>query len=89
MRQAGAVSTFEFRGRAGQRIRLDISEGTLPDQCPVVTVVGPGDRRVRGGCVIGGTGTIDEVSLPANGVYRVVVDPRARDTGGVTLRLTG
>jgi VWD domain-containing protein len=88
VRQPGATSAFEFRGRAGQRIRVDATEGTLPDECGVVAVVGPGDKRVRAVCVISGTGTIDEVRLPGEGVYRVVVDPHDRATGGVTLRLT-
>jgi hypothetical protein len=84
--QPGAISAFEFLGRAGQRIRVDASERTLPTLCGVIALVGPDGKKVPTRCATAG---LEEAALPTDGDYQIVVDPNRRDTGAVALRLIG
>ncbi|MER6617480.1 VWD domain-containing protein [Streptomyces xantholiticus] len=85
--QAGAASRFRFSGSAGQRVFVDVPVSTLPDQCDVLKLLGPGDEVLAGGCVTNGKGGIDGTVLPTTGDYTLLVDPADRTTGTAHLRL--
>jgi hypothetical protein len=83
--QPGAVSRLSFTGSAGQRVTVDASAATIPDQCGVLSLLQPDGNVLTGGCVINGAGSIAAVTLPAPGTYTVLVDPAERGTGTVRL----
>ncbi|HEX6684913.1 MAG TPA: VWD domain-containing protein [Candidatus Limnocylindrales bacterium] len=86
----GSTATFSFEAVAGLRVNVEVSAATLPDQCSVVSLQGPdGGTVAGGGCVINGKGELrrDGVVLPANGTYKVVIDPSTTGTGIALIRL--
>jgi hypothetical protein len=85
--QAGAVARFTFAGSAGQRVEVEVSATTLPNQCSPLQLHQPDGTVLSTGCVIGGVGDIAAVTLPEGGQYTLVVDPRDRTVGEATLRL--
>ncbi|WP_405804885.1 VWD domain-containing protein [Streptomyces sp. NBC_00210] len=85
--QAGAASRFRFSGTAGQTFFVDVPVSTLPDQCDVLKLLGPGDEVLASGCVTNGKGGIDGTVLPTTGDYTLLVDPADRTTGAAHLRL--
>jgi hypothetical protein len=85
--QAGAVARFTFAGSAGQRVEVEVSATTLPNQCSPLRLHQPDGTVLSTGCVIGGVGDIAAVTLPEGGQYTLVVDPRDRTVGEATLRL--
>jgi hypothetical protein len=84
--QLGAESSFSFGGRAGEKVSVDISGATFPDQCGLVDLDRSDGGALAIGCTTNGSGTISSFALPATGQYKVVVDP-PNETGRVTLRL--
>lgn len=87
--RAGGLARFTFTGTARQRVTVAVTSSDLSDQCSPLLLLGPNGDKLDSGCVIGGEGGIDPVTLPVAGRYTVVVDPGSRDTGSATLRLTG
>ena len=81
----GAEGLVTFEGTAGQRVRVTVTDATLPDQCGALTLKAPDQSTVTTGC-IGGSGTFTTTGLPATGTYALVVDPYGPATG--TLRLS-
>ena len=61
--------------------------GTLPDQCGVPLLRGPDGAVVTSGCVFGGKGGVNPISLQS-GQYTVEVNPAERNVGQVRLTLT-
>jgi hypothetical protein len=89
IQQPGALSTFTFTGTAGQKVAVAVSRSTFADQCGLVQLVDPSGNRIDSGCSIGGAGSIDPTVLATSGVYAIVVDPQARSTGALAVRVTG
>ncbi|MCG5436401.1 VWD domain-containing protein [Micromonospora foliorum] len=85
--QPGAVSRLAFDGRAGQKIFLQVTNATLPDRCGLLLLRDPAGEQVASGCVIGGTGYVDGIVLPASGRYVLEVDGTSTDTGSADVRL--
>jgi len=88
--QAGAVSRFTFTGTAGQRVKVDATGATLPDECGIVSIVDVNGHGLASGCVINGKGGIETTNgfaLPSSGQYILVVDPGVRHTGSVHLSI--
>jgi hypothetical protein len=83
--QPGAKGLVTFDGAAGERVRVTVTDATLPDQCGAITLKAPDQSNVTTGC-IGGSGTFTTTGLPAAGTYTLVVDPYGPATG--TLRLS-
>ena len=81
----GAVHQYEFTGTAGTSVTVVASDGTLPDSCPPLRLVDATGRSVGSSCFTSGGGRIGPVVLPADGTYRIVVDPVGAATGVVTL----
>jgi hypothetical protein len=85
--QPGAVARYEFAGTEGQRVFVDVPASTLPDQCSPLKLFGPNDVLLESGCVIGSAGDLEGTVLPADGTYRVVIDPVNRTIGDIEIRL--
>jgi hypothetical protein len=87
--RSGSVARFAFSGTAGDRVYVDASKSTLPDQCGGFELHGPDGASLGSGCIIDGHGTLDNdgTVLPATGTYTVVVDPAEAATGRVTVRV--
>ncbi|MEU8220327.1 VWD domain-containing protein [Micromonospora taraxaci] len=83
----GARARYRFTAQQGERVFVEVSTSTLPNQCSPLELRGAEDRLLSSGCVINGVGEIDGTLLPADGTYTVVVDPTGRTTGATTLRL--
>jgi hypothetical protein len=82
----GDSARLAFAGRAGQEVTLSVATGDeVPVDCGALRVVDERDDVVAQGCLAGGNGGIGAFTLPADGTYRVVVQPRA---GSGTARLT-
>jgi hypothetical protein len=81
----GAVPQYEFTAAAGTSVTVVASDATLPDGCPPLRLVDATGRTLGSGCLTAGGGTIGPVVLPADGTYRLVVDPIGAATGAVTL----
>jgi VWD domain-containing protein/NleD-like pathogen effector protein (putative zinc metallopeptidase) len=84
----GQVANVTFTGAAGQRVFVDATASTLPEQCGLLNLRGLDHATLSGGCVIGGKGFVDGTVLPADGTYTLVVDPAETGTGQITLRLS-
>jgi hypothetical protein len=90
IRSPGDTATLTFAASANDTVSVLVSDATLPDDCGTIRLIGPGGAIVDDGCVINGGGGIAEdegVTLPETGEYTVVVDPRDRDTGRLTVRI--
>jgi hypothetical protein len=85
--QPGAIATYKFSGKAGQRVFLDVPESTLPSQCSPLELRNPAGTLISSGCVVSGYGDIDGTLLTADGDYTIVIDPRDRTIGTVHMRL--
>lgn len=87
--QPGSVSRLTFAGMAGQRVAVDLDEGTLESECGLVTLRGPEGAVLETGCVINGTGSVEATILPATGRYELVLDPAEDGIGAVRVRAHG
>jgi len=85
--EPGARARFTFSGVAGQKVYVDATQATLPDQCGVLALQAPSGSVVANGCILNGTGFIDGVELAETGSYAIVVNPAESNTGQVTIRL--
>jgi hypothetical protein len=83
----GTVFRLTFTGSAGQKVFLDATNSSLPDQCGALVLRGPDDQAVAAGCLLQGSGFIDGTVLPATGTYTVVVDPGDRAVGSLDLAI--
>jgi von Willebrand factor type D domain len=84
----GQLVRLSFNATAGQHLSIKVISSNLPDQCfPVQIRDAAGEARLASGCVIGGTGQTNPWTVPATGVYTVVIDPSAADVGTTELKL--
>jgi hypothetical protein len=89
IRQKGAAASLTFTASAGQRVLVEVTNSTLPHECGVLTLRGPGGFR-RTGCIVNGDGGVGEregVVLPASGTYTITVDPSSRAIGVAVVRV--
>jgi von Willebrand factor type D domain len=87
--QPGQTAQLTFAGQTGQKVFVDATSATIPDQCGLPVLKGPDGTTLTGGCVIGAKGYIDGTTLPATGQYTLVIDPAESGTGRVRLRVIG
>ncbi|HEX6871133.1 MAG TPA: VWD domain-containing protein, partial [Micromonosporaceae bacterium] len=85
--QADGVAKYSFTATAGQKIFVDVSGSTFPDQCGLPELRGVGGYPVGLGCVKGATGFLDGLILRDTGQYTLVVDPNGTATGQATMRI--
>ena len=84
----GDVATFTFEGTAGQKVYVAVTKSTLPDDCGTLTMHGPDNALIAGGCIINGTGSIEGTVLPVAGQYSIVFDPGSTVAGDIELRIS-
>ncbi|AGZ41913.1 hypothetical protein [Actinoplanes friuliensis] len=83
----GGLARFTFTGTAGQTVAVDASGASIPDQCGVLQIQASDGAGLAEGCLARGAGRLEDVTLPRDGTYRLVVDPARAGTGEVTLQL--
>nr|WP_225937684.1 VWD domain-containing protein [Myxococcus sp. RHSTA-1-4] len=83
----GAVGQVTFEAAAGQVVYVVLGDGTLPDGCGTVRLIGPSGASLRTGCLSHGTGALERTVLEKAGRYTVVADPRGDATGRLALRV--
>ncbi len=82
----GAIAKTMITGHKGDRVLVDVTATTLPEQCRVITLRGADDNIVASGCTDVGT-SIQGAVLPADGPYTVYVAPTDGATGTATLKI--
>jgi hypothetical protein len=85
--QPGQAGYLTFAGTVGERVLIDATDSTLPDDCTTVSLRDPNGGTMEFGCLSRGQGYVDGILLPATGLYTVAVNPSDANTGQVTLRL--
>jgi hypothetical protein len=83
----GSQTRATFDATAGQKVFVDASDSTFADQCGALRLVSASGNVIDVGCVSGGAGFIDAVTLPVSGRYAVLVDPASGGTGRVTVHI--
>ena len=87
----GQNGSLTFNGTTGQRISLlgtDSTYGGTPFTCDVtVTILKPDTSALAPATCMEAGGYIDATTLPADGVYRIQIDPYTSSTGSLTLTL--
>lgn len=85
--QPGQVGYFSFHGTLGDRVAVEATGGTIPDECGIPTLWSPDNVVIGVGCLSQGAGYVDGVILTTSGQFTVVVDPGDTGTGQLTLRV--
>lgn len=85
--EPGQVAFLSFAGTVGERVVVEASGATMPDQCAIPSLRAPDGTGIGAGCLAKGSGFVDGTLLTTNGQFTVVVDPDNAVTGQVTLRL--
>ncbi|WP_433622011.1 serine/threonine-protein kinase [Nocardia sp. CA-120079] len=76
----GAVSRFRFHSTKGQKVFVEIASSTLPSECSPLSLRDPIDKKIADGCISSdGSGFIDTTTLPVDGEYTLVIDPKYTD----------
>jgi len=87
----GQNGSLTFNGTTGQRISLLGTDGTYGGTaftCDVmVTILKPDTSVLAPATCMEAGGYIDATTLPADGVYRIQIDPYTSSTGSLTLTL--
>jgi hypothetical protein len=83
----GQAGLFSFPGTVGDRVVVEATEATIPDQCAEPVLLAPDGGGIGGGCLVHGQGYVDGTLLTTSGQFAVRIDPTDRGTGQVTLRL--
>jgi subtilisin family serine protease len=88
---SGQNAELVFSGRAGERVSAaltGVSMGTSTCCGAVVSILAPDGSTVGSAKLVGTTGGfMDTRSLPADGLYTILVDPQGQATGSMTLTL--
>jgi hypothetical protein len=80
-------ATVSFEGKKNEKIFVDITKATLPDQCGNLVLIGPDKNIIANGCITGGRGIIDGTILPETGTYTISIGTVGDNTGTAFVRL--
>ena len=80
----GDQAQITFPGTAGQKIFVNATDVSLPDQC-ALQLAGPTDYQLALGCIANKSGYIDGTVLPTTGTYTMTLDPAGESTGSATV----
>jgi hypothetical protein len=87
----GQNGSATFTGAAGQGVTLrltNVTIGTSGFSSAKVSVLKPDGSTLLAPTYFGTSGKTLALQLPANGTYRIVLDPQSFATGNATLALT-
>jgi hypothetical protein len=83
--QPGQMVRFTFAGTAGERVALEVTTTCCATQ---VSMLNPNGTTLVPPTTLGrGGGFLDPRTLPASGIYTIVVDPYNADAGTLTFTL--
>jgi YD repeat-containing protein len=83
---AGQNASVTFSGTQGQAITVHISNNTIP--ALNVVLLDPSNNAIVGYPWGGSSFTLQSSSLPATGMYTLVIDPEGSNTGSMTVAIT-
>ena len=88
---AAKIGLFMFAGTAGQSVSLEVSDvtiGSSDNHSTAIALYTPEQTLLQTPWSVGKNGGfLDAFTLPTTGLYTLVVDPEASDTGSLTLTL--
>jgi YD repeat-containing protein len=84
----GQNGLLTFSGTAGQRVSLTVTGGTFSG-CTHVVIIRPypDENWVKSNACVQGSAYFETETLPASGLYRIVMDPPGTETGSMTFAL--
>jgi hypothetical protein len=82
----GSIAKTTIIGHKGERVLVDITSTTLPNQCGTLTLRGADDNILAEGCTKVGT-SIQGAALPVDGPYTIYISPTGGATGSASLRI--
>ncbi len=85
--QPGSRADYTFTATFGQKITLDISGSTFPDECGLIAFVDPNNFVQTISCTSNGSGQVQAYTIPVTGTWTVRVDPPDRRVGTAHIRL--
>lgn len=85
--KVNGLNTFTFKGKAQQKVFVDLSNTTLPNQCGALKLLDPAKNSLAEGCIDQGNGFIDSQTLPVDGTYTILVQPTERNSGSGFLQI--
>ncbi|HSW87780.1 MAG TPA: VWD domain-containing protein [Candidatus Saccharimonadales bacterium] len=80
-------NTYTFKGKAHQKVFVDLSNTTLPNQCGILSLLDPMNNPLADGCIDQGNGFIDSQTLPVDGTYSILVHPMVGNPGSGFLQI--
>lgn len=81
----GQNARLTFSGTAGQQVSVQMATGAVGSD---VSILKPDGTTLAGRTFAGASGGfLDQATLPVPGTYTILVDPRALNTGSMTLTL--
>jgi von Willebrand factor type D domain/Effector protein len=83
----GDQAQVSFTVTAGQKVFVDATNVSLPDQCGALELNGPGNDDLALGCIADKSGYIDGLVLPTSGNYTISINPSGESTGSATITL--
>jgi hypothetical protein len=84
----GQNARYTFTGTSGQIVAVQASKGVFEGCGTTIAILKPDDSPLGSPqAICGGGGFLDQLSLPTDGTYTLLVDPDGATTGGATLTL--
>jgi len=84
----GQNSSLTFSGIAGRRVALSVNFGLSSGWCNHLSIQNPDGTTLLGDTLLcGSLSFIDVITLPATGVYSILLNPGGLNSGTATLRL--
>ena len=77
-----------FTGTSGQVVAVQATKSTFDGCGTTIAILKPDDSSLGSAGICGGTGLLDQQTLPANGAYTLLVNPDGATTGQVTVTIT-
>jgi YD repeat-containing protein len=81
---AGQNANLTFDGTAGQRVQVETSGSTYPCCGPTVRLYKPDGTQLWSSS---GNTLLDTTALPADGTYRLLIDPSGASAGSITVKV--
>lgn len=83
----GQNAVLTFAGTGGEKVSLELTNGTFPACSPNVSILNPDGTVLFSDTCFGGGGFVSAQTLPATGTYRILLTAIDPGTGQLTARL--